>query len=221
MLREDLENAVAVAKFAFIQGGRRPLGRDGRQAKAVLPQRTSLHAQPYDCCRVAANAPALCRTASCRAAQRWRIGARADPDVPLFFFGTASASPQRLGTAAPQANTGRSHHKQRCWSRPARCRLSPWGGVRLGRPCIPAVMKGRGKHHCDRHPLVAKLRAETSAVELPASRATKATVTRWSLGIGAHRERTLLSETPGGSGGGFDVRLDNDGVQSSKVSPRT
>ena len=48
----------------------------------VLLQRTSLYAHPYDCCRVAANAPALRRTASCRAAQRWRIGARADPDVP-------------------------------------------------------------------------------------------------------------------------------------------
>ena len=26
--------SIAAAKFAFIQGGRRPLGRDGRQAKA-------------------------------------------------------------------------------------------------------------------------------------------------------------------------------------------
>ena len=34
MPREDPENAVASAKFAFIQGGRRPLGWDGRQAKA-------------------------------------------------------------------------------------------------------------------------------------------------------------------------------------------
>ena len=33
MPREDPENAGAAAKFAFIQGGRRPVGRDGRQAK--------------------------------------------------------------------------------------------------------------------------------------------------------------------------------------------
>ena len=32
--REDLENATAAAQLAFIQGGRRPLGPDGRQAKA-------------------------------------------------------------------------------------------------------------------------------------------------------------------------------------------
>ena len=32
--REDPENAVPAAKFAFIQGGRWRLGRDGRQAKA-------------------------------------------------------------------------------------------------------------------------------------------------------------------------------------------
>ena len=52
---------------------------------STLPaQGTSLYAHPYDCCRVAANAPTVRRTASCRAAQRWRIGARADPDVPLF-----------------------------------------------------------------------------------------------------------------------------------------
>ena len=34
VLREDLENAVAAAKFAFIQGVRRPVGRDGRQTEA-------------------------------------------------------------------------------------------------------------------------------------------------------------------------------------------
>ena len=33
---------------------------------------------------------------------------------------------------------------------------------RLGQPCIPAVMQGRGKLHRDRQPLVAKARAETS-----------------------------------------------------------
>ena len=34
MPREDLKNVVAAAKFAVIQGGRRPVGCDGRQAKA-------------------------------------------------------------------------------------------------------------------------------------------------------------------------------------------
>ena len=34
MHREDPENAVAEAKFAFIQGGKRPVDRDGRQAKS-------------------------------------------------------------------------------------------------------------------------------------------------------------------------------------------
>ena len=34
MPRKDPENTIAAAKFAFIQGGRRPVGRDGRQAKA-------------------------------------------------------------------------------------------------------------------------------------------------------------------------------------------
>ena len=32
--REDLENDVAAATFAFSQAGRRPVGCDGRQAKA-------------------------------------------------------------------------------------------------------------------------------------------------------------------------------------------
>ena len=36
MPRQDPENAVAAAKFAFIVGGRRPVSRDGRQAKAEV-----------------------------------------------------------------------------------------------------------------------------------------------------------------------------------------